>query len=144
MPISKPWRIAYINSTIPSHLHQMCDGSHPQLPCNGLDAIYSQGYTPAVCHAIMKSVKEGQSRVCHVSARIVNVCIAATFEAQRNTAISVAALATCTVAPLLAFEPSRMASRRGPSQAREDEQIMRARQAAARAELQGRVDRNRA
>ena len=37
-----------------------------------------------------------------------------------------------------------MASRRGPSQAKEDEHIMRARQAAARSELQARAERNRA
>jgi len=60
LPVRKPWRIAFINSSMDKHLHVLCDGSHPHAPCNGIDAIYSHGYTLAICHAIMKSVQDGK------------------------------------------------------------------------------------
>ena len=62
LPVRKPWRIAFIISTIDKHLNLLCDGSHPHVPCNGLDAIYSPGYTLVVCHAVMASFLDGEIR----------------------------------------------------------------------------------
>ncbi|MFM7981534.1 MAG: hypothetical protein ACKPKO_19670, partial [Candidatus Fonsibacter sp.] len=59
-PVRKPWRIAYINSTISQYLNSRCDGSHVHVPCSGPDAVYSQGYTPAICEAIHRSVMDGR------------------------------------------------------------------------------------
>ncbi|MFM7990524.1 MAG: hypothetical protein ACKPKO_65515, partial [Candidatus Fonsibacter sp.] len=56
MPSRKPWRIAYLNSTVHEYLRRTCDGSHPHVSCSWLDAILSQGYTPAICDAIHQSV----------------------------------------------------------------------------------------
>ena len=45
-PLRKPWRIAYINSTIADHLNLTCDGSHMHVPGSGPDAKCLQGYSP--------------------------------------------------------------------------------------------------
>ena len=55
LPIRKPWRIAYINSSIGLYLHKTCDGSRKHVPCSGSNALYSQGYTPLICKAIKLS-----------------------------------------------------------------------------------------
>ena len=36
LAVRKPWRIAFINSSIDKYLNLTCDGSHPHVPCNGL------------------------------------------------------------------------------------------------------------
>ena len=59
LPVRKPWRIAFINSTTDKHLRVLWAGSHLHVPCSGHDAIYAQGYTLAICHAVMKSVQDG-------------------------------------------------------------------------------------
>ncbi|MFM7986365.1 MAG: hypothetical protein ACKPKO_44345, partial [Candidatus Fonsibacter sp.] len=51
LPLRKPWRVAYLNSTVHEYLHRTC-GSHPHVPCSELDAVFSQGHTPAICNAI--------------------------------------------------------------------------------------------
>ena len=56
LPIRKPWRIAYLNSSIASYLNKMCDGAHRHVPCSGSNALYSQGYTPLICKAVWKSL----------------------------------------------------------------------------------------
>ena len=52
LPIRHPWRMAYINCDIGKYLNKVCDKSHRHAPCSGLDALYSQGYTPMICDAI--------------------------------------------------------------------------------------------
>ena len=66
----------------------------------------------------MRSVKDGNSPSCNTSACVVNVCIAATFEAQTASAI-------CVAASLFNFGHSKMASRRGPNQSLEYEHMIR-------------------
>ena len=101
LPVRKPWRIALINSIVNNHLNLLCDGSHPHMPCNGTDAIISPCYTHAMCRAIMKSVKDDQFRPYHASACIANVCISASFEAQTDSVVCVAASPLCLLDPLL-------------------------------------------
>jgi len=143
LPVRKPWRIAFISSTINKHRYQSCDGSHPHVPCNGLDAIYSQGYTPSICCAIKKSVQDGQFRPSRLSTCTVNVCISASFQAQTNSAICVAAPFIGDLVPSLDPARNRMASSRGPSQAKEDDRIVQERLAKDRAKLQAIAERNR-
>ncbi|MFM7980719.1 MAG: hypothetical protein ACKPKO_15505, partial [Candidatus Fonsibacter sp.] len=57
-PVRKPWRIASINSTLGKHLNRLCDGSHSHVPCNGPDAVFSQGYTTDIWKAIYKSGRD--------------------------------------------------------------------------------------
>jgi hypothetical protein len=142
-PVRKPWRIAFISSTINKHRYQLCDGSHPQIPCNGLDATHSQGYTPSICCAIKKSVQDGQFRPSRLSTCTVNVCISASFQAQTNSAICVAAPFIGDLVPSLDPARNRMASSRGPSQAKEDDRIVQERLAKERAKLQAIAERNR-
>ena len=39
LPIKKPWRIAYVNSSLGEFLHLKCDGSHEHSPCSGRTPI---------------------------------------------------------------------------------------------------------
>ena len=118
IPVRTPWRIAFINSTIGKHLHLLCDGSHPHVPCNGPDAIYSQGYTPTICRAVTKSMQDGKIHPYHTNTCIMNVCMSVSFEAQTNSAICVGNPLIGCSDHLLDPPESRMASRRGPSQAK--------------------------
>ena len=34
-PINKPWRVAYLNSSLGTRLNEKCDGSHIHIPCSG-------------------------------------------------------------------------------------------------------------
>ena len=57
LPIRHPWRMAYINCDIGKYLNKVCDHNHGHAPCSGLDALYSQGYTPFICDAIRQCFK---------------------------------------------------------------------------------------
>ena len=88
-------------------------------------------------------MKDGQIHPRQSFTCIVNVCVAATFEAQPDSAICAAASPSCVIAPFLDFKLSRMASRRGPSQALEDDRIAKERWSKARARLQAIAKRSR-
>ena len=45
-PINKPWRVAYLNSSLGTRLNEKCDGSHIHTPCSGQNASITGGYTP--------------------------------------------------------------------------------------------------
>ena len=91
----------------------------------------------------MKSVQNGKIRPYRSNTCIMHVCISAPFEAQTNSAICVGnSLLGCSI-HLPDPPESSMASRRGPSQEKEDEQIIRERLAKERARLQVVAERNR-
>ena len=62
LPIRKPWRSAYLNSSIASYRNRLCDGSHRHMPCNGSNALYSQGYTPLICKTVWKSIRDRKGK----------------------------------------------------------------------------------
>jgi hypothetical protein len=113
-----------------------CDGSHPHVPCNGPDAVYSQGYTPSICRAIMEAVQDGKTHSSPSIVHLLHVCISSQCEAQTHSACC----RNPHLAPLLV---NSMASRRGPSQAKEDSAIIAARLASERARLQAVAEANR-
>eukprot|EP00974_Lingulodinium_polyedra_P126277 11197684-Lingulodinium_polyedra.AAC.1 len=55
--IKKPWRTARINSTLPKTLNRTCDGNHLQHPCEGSDALLTQGYTKESCRIVRNIVE---------------------------------------------------------------------------------------
>ena len=136
LAVRKPWRIAFINSSIDKYLNLTCDGSYPHIPCNGPDVVYSQGYTPSICRAIMKSVQDGKTHSSLSVMRLLHVCISSECEAQINSAC-------CHHSRHSPSPESSMASRRGPSQAKEDTAIVVARLASERARLQAVAEANR-
>ena len=72
----------------------------------------------------MKSVQDGQFRPSQSYTCIVNVRISSSFEAQANSASCVDTPFIGGHFPTLDLEKSRMASRRGTSQAKEDDRIV--------------------
>ena len=55
-PMSKPWKIACVNSSLPSFLHRVCDGSlhskRDHTPCAGSNTRGTQMYTREICRLI--------------------------------------------------------------------------------------------
>ena len=43
-PIKKPWRVAYVNSSLGTRLDKKCDGSHVHTPCAGQNTSITVGY----------------------------------------------------------------------------------------------------
>ena len=92
---------------------------------------------------VKKAVQDGKNHPYHSNTRIMNVCTSVSFEAQTHSAsCGIGPLTSC---PIRLPDPpeSSMASRRGPSQAKEDEHIIRERLAKQRARLQAVAVRNR-
>ena len=58
LPIRKPWRIACLNIDLPRYLNLRCDGRHRHAPCASGNALFTQGYTPAIADLIRKCVAE--------------------------------------------------------------------------------------
>ena len=52
LPIKKPWRVAYVNSSLGEFLHLKCDGSHEHSPCSGRNTSDTERYTPKIAKAV--------------------------------------------------------------------------------------------
>ena len=52
LPIKKPWRAAYLNSSIGEFLHLKRDGSHEHSPCSGRNTSDTERYTPMTAKAV--------------------------------------------------------------------------------------------
>ena len=52
LPIKKPWRAAYLNSSIGEFPHLKCGGSHGHSPCSGRNTSDTEQYTPMVAKAV--------------------------------------------------------------------------------------------
>jgi hypothetical protein len=77
-PIKKPWRIASVNSTLPSRLNLRCTG-HQHAICEGRDTIKTQQYTEEIANIIIQSVRESSTRVAEgitCVATIIDVSLA--------------------------------------------------------------------
>ena len=66
LPIKKPWRVAYVNSSIGNFLHLKCDGSHEHSPCSGQNTSDTERYTPEIAKAVhlcfCRDTKTGSNR----------------------------------------------------------------------------------
>ena len=58
MPIRKPWRVACLNTCLPSLLNKTCDHSHIHAPCVGRETLFTQGYTPEICRIIHEAIQK--------------------------------------------------------------------------------------
>ena len=52
LPIKKPWRVAYVNSSLGEFFHHKCDGSHEHSPCSGRNTSDTERYTPLIAKAV--------------------------------------------------------------------------------------------
>ena len=51
-PTNKPWRVAYLNSSLGIRLNEKCDGSHIHTPCAGQNTPITEGYTPKIVRIV--------------------------------------------------------------------------------------------
>eukprot|EP00972_Heterocapsa_arctica_P099510 14682451-Heterocapsa_arctica.AAC.1 len=51
LPINKPWKVAYIRSSISDYLNRKCDHSHSHAPCSGQNTKATEDYTPEIANA---------------------------------------------------------------------------------------------
>ena len=58
MPIEKPWRVAYLNSSLGNRLNMKCDGSHIHTPCAGQNTSLTEGYTPTIVRIVHECFRE--------------------------------------------------------------------------------------
>ena len=86
-PIRKPWRIAYLNSSIASDLNKMCDGSHRHVLRSVSNALYSQGCTPLICKAVWKTLGDCRGKRSDSEGCMIHVCIAAGLS-QKDSCLS--------------------------------------------------------
>ena len=138
MPISKSWRLAYLNSTIHRYLYRKCDGLHRRVPCSGSNAICSQGYTPSICDAMHQSMKVGGWRQDECVRSLVNVRVSVAFSAQGRSDL------TTRVASLALVRLPVMAPRSEARRTEEGNAIVEARARASRLHYQAIAQRNRA
>ena len=89
LPIRKPWRLAYLNSSIASYLNKMCDGFHRHVPCSGSNVLYIQGYTPLIWKVVWKSLGDSRGKRRYSESCMIIVCIAAGFS-QKDSCLSLA------------------------------------------------------
>ena len=52
MPINKPWRAVYLNSSLGNRPNKKCDGSHIHTPCSGQNTSITEGYTPTIARIV--------------------------------------------------------------------------------------------
>ena len=52
LPIKKPWRVAYLNSSLVDFLNRKCDGSHDHSSCSGQNVSGTECYTPLIATAV--------------------------------------------------------------------------------------------
>ena len=107
MPTRKPWRMAYLNSTIHRYLYRKCDGLHRRVPCSGSNAICSQGYTPSICDAMHQSMKVGGWRQDECVRSLVNVRFSVAFSAQGRSDLTTR-VASLALVRLPVMAPSRL------------------------------------
>ena len=58
MPINKPWRAAYLNSSLGNRLNKKCDGSHIHTPCSGQNTSTTEGYTPTIVSIVHECFRD--------------------------------------------------------------------------------------
>ena len=138
MPISKSWRLAYLNSTIHRYLYRKGDSLHRRVPCSGSNAICSQGYTPSICDAMHQSMKVGGWRQDECVRSLVNVRVSVAFSAQGRSDL------TTRVASLALVRLPVMAPRSEARRTEEGNAIVEARARASRLHYQAIAQRNRA
>ena len=61
-PIQKPWRVAYINSSLCTRLNKKCDGSHVHTPCAGQNTSITEGYTPKIVRIVHECFRDDVRR----------------------------------------------------------------------------------
>ena len=52
LPIKKPWRVAYLNSSLGEFLNLKCDGSHEHSLCSGKNTSDTERYTLLIAEAV--------------------------------------------------------------------------------------------
>ena len=52
LPTKKPWRVAYLNSSLGELFNLKCDGSHEHSPCPGQNTSDTERYTPLIARAV--------------------------------------------------------------------------------------------
>ena len=57
-PIKKPWRVAYVNSSLGTRLNAKCDGSHIHTPCSGQNTSITEGHTPAIVRIVHECFRD--------------------------------------------------------------------------------------
>ena len=62
--IKKPWRVAYLNSSLGEFLHLKCDGSHEHSPCSGRNTSDTERYTPMVAEAVHQCFSRDVRQYC--------------------------------------------------------------------------------
>ena len=58
LSIRKPWRVAYLNSSLGIRLNEKCDGSHIHIPCSGQNASITEGYTPKIVRSVHECFRD--------------------------------------------------------------------------------------
>ena len=58
MPIKKPWRVACVNSSLPSDLSSKCSGVHEHVPCAGSLTKGTENDTPEIVSIVHKSFRK--------------------------------------------------------------------------------------
>ena len=71
-PIKKPWRVAYVNSSIGAYLNKRCDGSHEHTPCAGSNTSETERYT----RELARQVHDCLRRCCDVGRSKKRVAVA--------------------------------------------------------------------
>ena len=56
-PIYKPWKVAFINSSLGVFLNMKCDRSHEHARCAGKDTQRSEGYTPQIARCVHSALR---------------------------------------------------------------------------------------
>ena len=64
LTIKKPWRVAYLNSSLGEFLHLKCDGSHEHSPCSGRNTSDTERYTPMIARAVHQCLCRDAKRYC--------------------------------------------------------------------------------
>ena len=57
-PTKKPWRAAYVNSSLGIRLHAKCDESHIHTPCSGQNTSITEGYTPKIVRIVHECFRD--------------------------------------------------------------------------------------
>ena len=52
MLIKKPWRVAYVNSTLGDRLNLKCDGTHVHTSCSGRNTSETERYAPEIARVV--------------------------------------------------------------------------------------------
>ena len=57
-PVNKPWRVAYLNSSLGTRLNEKCDGSHIHTPSSGQNTSITEGYTPKIVRIVHECFRD--------------------------------------------------------------------------------------